>query len=259
MIWAPSSRRLSSTRHRAHPRANQKSAPTVSKPNRSCRSTLRALCAPRKSRCKRAATTTKAERYYHRGQQYSITALTDSSGNVTERYAYTAYGTPTITDGAGATLTTSADNNRYTYTGREWDETLSLYHYRARMYDSISGRFFGRDPIRYGAGDTNLFRFVGGRPLWGVDPSGLWTIQWDGNGPRTCGGLPWIGPTVMPRGSWSRDEQAQIGRSMDRIDNRISEILAEIEEFKSELSECELRLLKFEIETFANMLTVLPT
>ena len=32
-------------------------------------------------------------RYYHRGQQYSINALTDSSGIVTERYAYTAYGT----------------------------------------------------------------------------------------------------------------------------------------------------------------------
>ena len=27
--------------------------------------------------------------YYHHTQQYSITALTDSSGNVSERYAYT--------------------------------------------------------------------------------------------------------------------------------------------------------------------------
>ena len=53
-----------------------------------------------------------ALRYYHRGQQYSINALTDSSGNVTERYAYTAFGTPTITDGTGATLATSVDNNR---------------------------------------------------------------------------------------------------------------------------------------------------
>ena len=164
MIWAPSSRRLSRNPHRAHPRANQKSALALSKPNRSCRSTLRALCAPRKSRCKRAATTTKAERYYHRNQQYSITALTDSCGNVTERYVYTAYGTPTITDAAGATLATSADNNRYTYTGREWDETLSLYHFRARMYDSISGRFFSRDPIGL-AGGLNIFGIYSGLSL----------------------------------------------------------------------------------------------
>ena len=96
-------------------------------------------------------------RYYHCGQQYSITALTDSSGNVTERYAYTAYGTTTITDGAGVTLTASADNNRYTYTGREWDQTLSLYHFRARMYDSISGRFCGRDPEKNFRTIINLY------------------------------------------------------------------------------------------------------
>ena len=109
-------------------------------------------------------------RYYHRTQQYSVIALTDSSGNVTERYAYTAYGTPTITDGAGIVLTASADNNRYTYTGREWDETLGLYHFRARMYDSRSGRFFGRDPAWYSDG-MNVYRtYVS---LNNLDPSGM--------------------------------------------------------------------------------------
>ena len=113
-------------------------------------------------------------RYYHRGQQYSITALTDSNGNVTERYAYTAYGTPAITDGTGATLTTSVDSNRYTYTGREWDETLSLYHYRARMYDAISGRFLGRDPIGYWD-DRSLYANAFG--LAQVDPAGLHRVR----------------------------------------------------------------------------------
>jgi hypothetical protein len=37
-----------------------------------------------------------AKLYFHRNQQYSITALTDGSGAIVERYAYTAYGTPTI-------------------------------------------------------------------------------------------------------------------------------------------------------------------
>ena len=108
-------------------------------------------------------------RYYHRTQQYSVTALTDSSGNVTERYAYTAYGEVSVFDGAGAALTNSADNNRYTYTGREWDEALGLYHFRARMYDSASGRFLGRDPI--GAIDGLNF-YIAYFGLSYMDPSG---------------------------------------------------------------------------------------
>ena len=87
------------------------------------------------------------DRYLHRNQQYSIVALTDSTGAIKERYSYDAYGTPTIADASGVVRTASAEDNRYTYTGREYDESLDLYHYRARMYDSISGRFISRDPI----------------------------------------------------------------------------------------------------------------
>jgi YD repeat-containing protein len=45
--------------------------------------------------------------YYHRNQQYSVTALTNSSGTVVERYAYTAYGVPTIANASGTVLTSS--------------------------------------------------------------------------------------------------------------------------------------------------------
>jgi RHS repeat-associated protein len=118
------------------------------------------------------AATTKVVRRFHRNQQYSIVALTNGGGSITERYAYDAYGTPTITDAAGTTLTTSVDNNRYTYTGREYDEALGLYHYRARMYDSVAGRFCSKDPIGYDGSPWNLYEFMGGRPYIGTDPSG---------------------------------------------------------------------------------------
>ena len=65
--------------------------------------------------------------------------------------------------------------NRYLYTGREWDEALSLYHYRARMYDTVSGRFLGRDPIGFEGSPWNLCEYVNGQPVIGVDPSGLAT------------------------------------------------------------------------------------
>lgn len=116
-------------------------------------------------------------RYYHRNQQYSVTALTNGSGTITERYAYTAYGQPTFFDGSGTVISASAENNRYTYTGREWDEELHLYHYRARMYDAVSGRFLGRDPIGYGGGTPNLFEYVGSQPTKWLDAMGLeWNL-----------------------------------------------------------------------------------
>jgi len=112
-------------------------------------------------------------RYYHRGQQYSVIAMTNGGGSIAERYAYSAYGTPTITDASGTTLTTSAENNRYTYTGREFDSELGLYHYRARMYDSIAGRFVSRDPIGFVGSKWNVYEYVGSMPLVWTDPSGL--------------------------------------------------------------------------------------
>jgi RHS repeat-associated protein len=108
--------------------------------------------------------------YYHRNQQYSITAITTSTGAVAERYAYTAYGQATILDASASVLSSSAINNRYTYTGREWDATLALHHFRARWMSPIAGRFLSRDPIGY-------FDRVGlyecGLRLNALDPRGL--------------------------------------------------------------------------------------
>ncbi|WP_182870915.1 RHS repeat-associated core domain-containing protein [Stieleria mannarensis] len=113
-------------------------------------------------------------RYYHRTQQYSITALTDSSGVIKERYAYDAYGTPTITDASGTARTTTAEGNRYLFTGREYDDVTDTYHYRARIYLSRIGRFGSRDPIGYFDG-LNRYRAYFG--LNSVDPLGLWTCK----------------------------------------------------------------------------------
>ncbi len=109
--------------------------------------------------------------YYHRNQQYSITAMTTSTGVVAERYAYTAYGQPTILNASGTVLTSSAVGNRYTYTGREWDETLGLHHFRARWMSPLAGRFLGRDPIGYEDGIL-LQEYVDSNPLLYIDPSG---------------------------------------------------------------------------------------
>jgi len=104
--------------------------------------------------------------------QYSITAVTTSAGAIAERYAYSAYGQPTISDASASVLSSSAINNRYTYTGREWDATLGLHHFRARWLSPIAGRFLRRDPIGY-RGGINTYGFLLRTNLRSTDPSGL--------------------------------------------------------------------------------------
>jgi RHS repeat-associated protein len=119
-------------------------------------------------------TVTEAALGYHRNQQYSITAMTTSTGAVAERYAYTAYGQPTILNASGSPIGNQQSQiaNRFTYTGREWDETLGLYHFRARWMSPLAGRFLGRDPIGY-EGGWGLYELYMG--LNETDPSGLCT------------------------------------------------------------------------------------
>jgi len=98
-----------------------------------------------------------ADCYYHRNQQYSVTAVTDPTGATIERYAYGPYGNITILDGPGsAILTGSLQNNEYTYTGRRFNINTDLYYFRARYFEPSQGRFVGRDPVRYVDG-LNLY------------------------------------------------------------------------------------------------------
>ncbi len=142
---------------RVRPCGNRQRVPVVSNRHRRCLGLGAASCLPGKSRPLTRRESTKCERRYDRTQQYSITALTDGAGQVVERYAYTAYGEPTILDASLTVLPDSAVDNRYLYTGREWDGELGLYHYRARMYSANSGRFISRDPIGFWDG-SNLYR-----------------------------------------------------------------------------------------------------
>jgi RHS repeat-associated protein len=129
-----------------------------------------------------ATTTAETSTHNHSNQQYYITAVTTSTGAVAERYAYSAYGEPTICDSSGSVIASASINNRYSYTGREWDATVGLHHFRARWMSPNSGRFLGRDPIGYWDGFNSY------RPYFhfnDVDPSGL---HRGATPPRTGGG-----------------------------------------------------------------------
>ncbi|RMF40684.1 MAG: RHS repeat-associated core domain-containing protein [Planctomycetota bacterium] len=104
----------------------------------------------------------------HRNQQFSIIALTDSAGTIVERYTYTAYGA----SASPLTPPASSLDNRITFTGREWDSTLHLHHFRARMMDPQLGRFCGRDPIGI-RGGLAVYMFLRTNPQRYLDAFGL--------------------------------------------------------------------------------------
>ncbi len=104
--------------------------------------------------------------YYHADALGSIIAITNSTGQVVQRYEYNSFGE----------ITYQQDPNfvqPYTYTGREYDEESGLYYYRARYYDPKIGRFISEDPIGLDGGDVNLFGYVGNSPVNKIDPFGL--------------------------------------------------------------------------------------
>ena len=76
----------------------------------------------------------------------STIALTDSSGNVTERFEYSAYGT--LTYRSAATDTPFLFNGQY---GVQTDAN-GLLHMRARYYNPHLCRFVNADPSGFGGG-----------------------------------------------------------------------------------------------------------
>ena len=127
--------------------------------------------------------------YYQDDHEGSVTHLTSAAGGVIENYRYDVFGAPTIN---GGVLTSSAFNNRFMFTGREYTSTFGIYEYRARAYHPGLGRFTGEDPKGFvhratlgkepekwefsqhpDEGELNLFRYVGNDPLDFTDPMGL--------------------------------------------------------------------------------------
>jgi RHS repeat-associated protein len=112
--------------------------------------------------------------YYHANDLYSVAALTDSAGNVVERYKYNPYGGVTVLAADGVTVrAASLYGNPWTFTGRRLDGETGLMYYRFRYYSPDLGRFISRDPIDYEGSRWNLYSYVTNRTTTRTDPQGL--------------------------------------------------------------------------------------
>jgi RHS repeat-associated protein len=104
---------------------------------------------------------------------WNVVALTNTSGNVVERMKYDAFGKITWLDSNFGTKTNSGFDWNRTFTGQVLDTETGLMLYRNRYYHTGLGRFVSRDPIKYDAGDVNIYRYVENSSTNRVDFSGL--------------------------------------------------------------------------------------
>ena len=100
-------------------------------------------------------------KYFLQDHLGSTVGLTNQSGEVSEQTSYDSFG-----NAANNLLT------RYQFTGREYDSFTGLNYYRARWYDSKTGRFVSEDPIGLNGG-INKFAYANNNASNLADPNGL--------------------------------------------------------------------------------------
>ena len=127
--------------------------------------------------------------FYHQDWLGSVVLLTAALGAKIQSYTYDAWGQPNGFDTAGVGIPPANFVSRFLYTGREYDIETALYHYRARAYSPTLGRFLQPDPIDFGGGDGNLFRYVANNSINFIDPLGLDVFF---NRENRIGGHAWV-------------------------------------------------------------------
>jgi large repetitive protein len=97
----------------------------------------------------------------------NVRFLTNESGQVTDTYVYDAFGT--------LITATGTTNNRYRYTGEQFDPALGLYYLRARLLNPLTGRFWTQDSyqgMNQEPGSLHKYLYATSDPANNLDPSG---------------------------------------------------------------------------------------
>ena len=120
--------------------------------------------------------------YFLTDERGNVTALTDESGNILERYRYRVYGDFEILD---SQFTPKNCNNQTCYAtnlhnflwgGSLYEPETNLYWMRNRYYHIDMHRFINQDPIGIWGDANNLgngFAYVAGMVIEASDPTGL--------------------------------------------------------------------------------------
>jgi RHS repeat-associated protein len=105
--------------------------------------------------------------YFHNNNLGTPQVLTDVSGNVVWKALYNPFGM--------AQITVQTVENPFRLPGQYYDSETGLHYNYFRYYHPKIGRYLTPDPIGL-QGGINLWTYVAGNPVNGVDPKGLFFI-----------------------------------------------------------------------------------
>jgi len=112
------------------------------------------------------------ERLYTAMEYFNPTSVMDASGEVQERYRFSAFGNRTVMAPDWSERTASSFAVEFGFQGQFRDAGTGWYDYGFRYYVPEQGRWASRDPIGE-AGGINLYGFVGNGPTGKIDSLGL--------------------------------------------------------------------------------------
>jgi RHS repeat-associated protein len=99
----------------------------------------------------------------------SVTNLTDDSGATAASYHLDAWGNFRNPDEL------NASQNRFAFTGYQWDSATGLYNAKARFYDPLYGRFTSQDSYLGEINDPpsiHRYFYANDNPMRYIDPTG---------------------------------------------------------------------------------------
>jgi hypothetical protein len=110
-------------------------------------------------------------RYVLQDANFNVTSIISSGGVVQERYVYDAYGQRTVLSASWGTL--SGSSYAWVYGWQGFRQEFSLAWARMRDVSTVLGRPLQMDPLGFGAGDVNWYRWEGNSTASVLDPMGL--------------------------------------------------------------------------------------
>jgi hypothetical protein len=106
---------------------------------------------------------------------------------------------------------------------------------RARWFDAVGGKFIGRDPIGFGGGDANEYRYVGNNALNARDQTGLYKIIFVGK-------------------NWTPEEKKRVNIMLLRARYRFQQQIHYLRMWKMKLTPCEQELIGSQLDKLSDII-----
>ncbi len=132
------------------------------------------------------STVSSATYFYHVDHLGTPQQITDATQSIVWKADYSPFGE--------ANIITQLITNNLRFPGQYYDEETGLYYNYHRYYDPSIGRYITSDPMGLYAG-VNTYTYVGGNPIYYVDPFGLRVYMAEksiGGDPTGIGGHTWV-------------------------------------------------------------------